>query len=747
MKFERLRDNLEFGDALLFFYVVVFVRQWFWVIPSNALAWPLTLATAAVLWLWYVLTKNRPGERTPRQFWLLVALPLFAIYLLRLAYPDTSFDVLNHRLIQGERALRGVQLPAGDFFPTIFPFNPLSDMLTGIFRHLLGYRLGTIISYFALVWAGTVLEKLLRSFVNNKTWRCLAVLAVLFTEHILFEVNNYMVDLLALPLLLEATRRALDYRESNTKSRDLLLSGIFIGAAVALKLTNAAVVAPIVVLWTYQIIRSRPDRRTLGLAVLGSFGILLPMLPHVIYIYRETGSPFFPLYNKILRSAFWPYNNPYDGRWGPHDWQETLLWPFRIVSQPQRLSELSVYSGRITLGLIAAVACLLLPRASARARMLAVAAIVGTFLWSATSGYIRYGLFLEILGGTLVIYLATYIFAGASGLSSLSISPRVARVALASIPVLLIMAQGLLAMKYVLQTEWSKRPIVFDNPERFGREFRFVLRDRDALSFQTEESRALLAPVEAWIVSSMKTNGIEVLLNPGAPMLAVNNPEYFDRKQSRDRLARALGDLQGKRIFSLVMMDDFDTAMGYLTRRKFSIGKVTRLTVPLFSEHTQFSMALIELGLPERHVTPQKPAGQPAITQLDAPLDDDAFRVALSSTNVPATIRSGQKTDILVTVKNVSEYLWPARSVKGWTLQINVADSWLSPRGSLVNGLDGRSALPRDLWPGESAEVPLTIKAPDTPGDYLLEIDMVQEGVTFFKEKDSEPLQIKIRVE
>ena len=46
--------------------------------------------------------------------------------------------VLNHRLIQAERSLRGAQLAPGDFFPTIFPFNPAPDMLTGVFRHLLG---------------------------------------------------------------------------------------------------------------------------------------------------------------------------------------------------------------------------------------------------------------------------------------------------------------------------------------------------------------------------------------------------------------------------------------------------------------------------------------------------------------------------------------------------------------------------------------------------------------------------------
>jgi hypothetical protein len=126
------RRRPEFGDALLFPYVAVFARQCFWAVENDLLAWILTLAATSVVWLLYLRYKPSTGERTPRLFWLVVALPLFFVFTLRVAFPDLSFDVLNHRLIQGERALRGEQLLPGDFFPTIFPFNPAPDMLTGV---------------------------------------------------------------------------------------------------------------------------------------------------------------------------------------------------------------------------------------------------------------------------------------------------------------------------------------------------------------------------------------------------------------------------------------------------------------------------------------------------------------------------------------------------------------------------------------------------------------------------------------
>lgn len=734
--------RLEFGDALLPFYIVVFVRQCFWSLENDFAAWIITCALSVLLWLAYTRTKPEVAERTPRAFWLIVALPLFLVYALRAPFPDLSFDVLNHRLIQGERALRGVQLLPGDFFPTIFPFNPAPDMLTGIFRHALGYRLGTILSLLALIWAATVLEKMLRPIVLRAALRCACVLLAVFTEHALFEINNYMVDLLALPLAFEATRLALDYDESHHKARDLLIASLLLGACVALKLTNVVVALPIAAIFAVRVFSARPDRKTIGFVLLACVLFFLPLLPHALYIWRETGSPVFPLYNKIIKSPLWPEMSPYDGRWGPHDWRETLLWPLWSAWNGARLSELGLYAGRLTLAFTAAILCLFLPRVPSRARLTALAMLSGSLLWSATSGYIRYTTFVEILGGVVVIHLARYAWERTHAL------PRMLRHTATALPVILLAAQCALSWTYVRQTEWGGRPTLFDDQAGYRKEMRWVLRDRDLTKYQPDENRELFARADAWVVSGVKSNGVETLLRPDIPMLAVHNAEYFDRPLSRQRFARAVEALRGRRIYSLTLTEELGPSLEALKRRRFVVGEIKSLTVPFFSARTRLGMSLVEVFPPERRETPRRAPDTPAVTEANAPLDDDAFIAGLSVSDLPAAMRPGQRASIRVVVKNASEFVWPSRGRKDFTYSITVSDTWLAADGeTLVNNLDGRGTLPHDLWPGESAEVALQIVAPKEPGEYVLEVGLVQEGIAFFKDKGSETWREKVKVE
>lgn len=733
--------KLEFGDALLFPYLLVIARQCFWAVESDAAAWALALLASAPLWLAHLRWKPGPCERTPRAFWLIVGLPLFAVFALRAAFPDLAFDVLNHRMVQAERSLRGAQLPAGDFFPTIFPFNPAPDMLTGIFRHALGYRLGTLVNYLALLWAGTVLYRLLRPAVGRPAWRSLAVLLLLLAEHLLFEVNTYMVDLLALPLLLEAMLLALGYRESESKARDLLFAALLLGVALALKLTNVTAALPIAAVFAARALFPRPDRLALKLAPLAAALVLLPLAPHVVYIYGETGSPFFPLYNEFLKSPLWPLINVGDGRWGPRDWQETLLWPLVSAAAPERLSELGLYSGRIAFGVVAAALCLLLPRADARARLLALALLLGSMLWSVTSGYIRYALIPELLSGLVALHLARILYDRLAG------RPRALRAGLAALPACVLAAQSALALAYVSETEWSLRPTLADAPADYRRELRWLWRDRDLMRFQTEEARALFSRVDAWVVSGVKTNGVEVLLRPDVPMLAVNNLEYFERRRPLERFARAAGRLRGRGVYSLAMAEDLNPALDLIRRRGLGVGATRRLRVPFYSARTAFEMVLIEVVVPAPREAPRRLGGEPEVTEASEPLPYEASLAGFAAAGVPGLMRAGEEATISVTVKNLSGYVWPARGRKDLTYTLNVADSWLDGGGRIVNNLDGRAGIPRDLWPGEEAVVPLKIKAPKEPGVYVLEIDMVQEGVTFFKERDSEPLHLTVRVE
>lgn len=741
MRLPAVGQKLEFGDLLLLLYALAFFRQLTWGVPNESAAWALAIAGTLIAWSAYLYFKPARNERTPGIFWLLVAMPLLIIYASRMPLPDLSFDVLNHRLIQGERALRGPQFLPGDFFPTIFPFNPSSDMVTGVFRHLLGYRLGTIVNLLALIWTGTILERMLRSLFARAWLRCPAVLLVLFTEHAMFEISTYLVDLLALPLILEAMRLALDYDESQTRRWDLSWAALLLGGAVGLKATNVAMALPVIAIFSFRCFNARRDKSLYRQIPLSAILFALPVLPHAIYIYRETGSPFFPLYNNIFRSPLWRAMQIYDGRWGPRNWRETLLWPFVSFWIPERLSELGLYAGRLTLGFVAALVCLVLPRVTARARLVAFAALVGSLTWSVTSGYARYAIFVELLSGLLVFYLFSY-FKNASSL------PHRARLGLAAATVTLLILQCMLSAVYFRRTEWSRRPIALDDPQAFREESPWIVRDQDLMKFQSTENRQLFAKVDAWIVSSVKSNGVEALLRPDVPMLAVNNREYFDLPEPRRRFSQALEKLRGRRVYSLSLTDELDSSLDSLKQRNLAVGRLQNVLVPFYSNRTVLNMTLMEIVPTTKRETPRRQSSTPDPTEATAPLNDEAFRAELSVAGLPPVMSPGQTANIRVMVKNSSEFVWPSRSRQYYAFLINVADTWFQSDGTtLVNNLDGRKSLPHDLWPGEAAEVQLAIKAPPTPGNYVLEIDLVQEGVTFFRDRGSQTWHAPVKVE
>jgi hypothetical protein len=733
--------KLEFGDFLLTLYAIVFVRQYAWSLQNEA-AWVVAITVTLALWFLYLHFKPEVEERTPWPFWIIVALPLLFVYIMRAPIPDLSFDVLNHRLIQGERALRGPQFLPGDFFPNVFPFNPSSDMLTGLFRHALGYRLGTIVSLLALIWTGTVLEKIMRPWLPRTWQRCVGILLVLFTEHIMFEISTYMVDLLALPLLLEALRLALNYDESKTKQWDLLWSAVLLGGAVGLKLTNSAMVLPILIVFTLRVSTNPTNRPRFIYLALVPVLFLLPLLPHAIYVYRETGNPFFPLYNNIFRSPYWSRVPFSDGRWGPKGWGETFLWPLISFWVPKRLSELGVYGGRLTLSVVASIVCLLTPSMRRNVRSIALVVLTGSLMWAATSGYVRYALFVEILGGLLIIGISLHLWPKANALG------RSAKFALAVLPVGLLVAQCALSTVYVRRTEWSLRPMAFDVPEGFRKESRWIWRDRDLRLFQPAKNKELFAQVDAWIVSSVKTNGVQVLLRPDVPMIGVNYGDYFGRPEGRQRFARALENLRGKRAYSLTLKDELGLALESLKQRSLAVGHMQDVIVPFFSTRTQFHMTLIEILPSLRQEVRRRQSDTPEASVATGPLADNAFAAKLTASGVPAQMKPGEAATIFVSVQNLGEDFWPSKAGDRSMYHVAAADVWLQPDGeTLVNNMDARSSLPRDLWPGEGAEVKLTINAPTKPGEYVLEIDLVQEGVAFFKDKGSQTWRTTVKVE
>lgn len=131
-----------------------------------------------------------------------------------------------------------------------------------------------------------------------------------------------------------------------------------------------------------------------------------------------------------------------------------------------------------------------------------------------------------------------------------------------------------------------------------------------------------------------------------------------------------------------------------------------------------------------------------------APLPDNGYKAKITLSDPPAKLRPGQKQIIQVKVQNSGEALWKVRGCgEDNKFYIATGNQWLKAEGEqLVTRMDGRHGLPNNLKPGEEVEVPLQITAPNEPGEYILEVDLVQEQVAWFHEKGSETAKVKVTV-
>lgn len=135
-----------------------------------------------------------------------------------------------------------------------------------------------------------------------------------------------------------------------------------------------------------------------------------------------------------------------------------------------------------------------------------------------------------------------------------------------------------------------------------------------------------------------------------------------------------------------------------------------------------------------------------------AALPNDAFKAQITVADPPAKMRAGEKVNLQVKVKNASGEQWYARGGELNTFPDNrfylaAGDRWLKADGTtLVTNMDGRHGLQHDLKPGEEEDIPLQVTAPKEPGDYVLEVDLIQEQVAWFSEKGSPTAKIKVTV-
>lgn len=123
-------------------------------------------------------------------------------------------------------------------------------------------------------------------------------------------------------------------------------------------------------------------------------------------------------------------------------------------------------------------------------------------------------------------------------------------------------------------------------------------------------------------------------------------------------------------------------------------------------------------------------------------MDMVQYRAEITSGIKELTVYPGEEKLISVRIKNSGTMVWMSEGKNPIVLSYHILSS-----GGEVFLYDGeRTLLPGGLRSGESVTVKAKVVSPEKLGEYYLEFDMVHEGVTWFANKGSRTLKIKLKV-
>jgi hypothetical protein len=99
---------------------------------------------------------------------------------------------------------------------------------------------------------------------------------------------------------------------------------------------------------------------------------------------------------------------------------------------------------------------------------------------------------------------------------------------------------------------------------------------------------------------------------------------------------------------------------------------------------------------------------------------------------LPLVARAGQPLQVRTRVRNLSTRAFPAQATYGRRL-VRLGAQLCAADGAVIDRDFARAWLPGPLGPGERADIPIEIPAPDAPGRYALKFDLVSEGIDWFE--------------
>ena len=113
----------------------------------------------------------------------------------------------------------------------------------------------------------------------------------------------------------------------------------------------------------------------------------------------------------------------------------------------------------------------------------------------------------------------------------------------------------------------------------------------------------------------------------------------------------------------------------------------------------------------------------------------------------PATVSVPRSAGYALTcrVENTVHASWPRAAPDGFGL-VRLGAHLVTAEGVSCVRDYGRADLPRDLMPGAAEVLTIQLTAPDEPGEYRVQLDMVREGVAWFSDREASSVTVGLAV-
>lgn len=345
---------------------------------------------------------------------LLVPLGLF---LNRFLIPDTAYDTINYHLFLGYSALQ-TQNNKFEFYPAgIHNFSPVLEIPGSALMKISGYRWGSIGSTVFLYLSVLLIYLIFRLYqlklkVLDCWWWGLMFGSAFLSFEAFLQIATYFVDIEVAFWSLLGCYLLLKY-EKNKNIWTLVSSAIVLSLLFWGKMTSGYILPAYFGFLVYVLVTDKKLewQKKIGRLILAGALVVSLSVPSWYQNYRQTGNPVFPYYNSIFKSNFFPTINFVQEEAGGTTLLQRLFWGLASIKYPDRLGQVHNLFNDYKISIYFILALVILGwswvKKDKELVKLSVFYLLMYEIWGLLFGYLRYGIFLEFLGGVILLIWMT----------------------------------------------------------------------------------------------------------------------------------------------------------------------------------------------------------------------------------------------------------------------------------------------------------------------------------------------------